>query len=64
MHKNQTNHQNHLKFFLYDRGDQSFKSEESLGHNSSPTLNKIAKTKRGSNKVNIYCGSTVKKTVN
>ena len=47
--KNQTDYQNHLKSFLSDRGVQSIKSQETLGHNYSPTLNKIAKTKKGGN---------------
>ena len=42
-----TDHQNNVKSFLSDRGDQSIKSQELVGHNYSHTLNKIGKTKKG-----------------
>ena len=41
IHKNQTDNQNNLNPFLCDRGDQIIKSQETLGHNYSPILNKI-----------------------
>ena len=36
-----------FQIFLFDRGDQIIKGQEVLGHNYSPTLNKIAKPKGG-----------------
>ena len=46
IHKNLTDCQNPLKSFLSDRGEHNIKSQEVLGPNCSPTVNKIMKTKK------------------